>query len=130
MIPPPPLDATVSQSFPDLIDDLNAAIAKLRAGAPEPMRAFSALARESLKPGALDVKTKELIAVAIAIATRCDGCIGFHAKAAIKAGASREEVLETLSMAIYMGAGPSMIYAAEALRAFDELSPAPAGEAA
>ena len=58
----------------------------------------------------------------IAIATRCDGCIGFHAKAAIKAGASREELLETLSMAIYMGAGPSMIYAAEALRAFDELS--------
>ena len=100
MIPPPPLDATVSQSFPDLIDDLNAAIAKLRAGAPEPMRAFSALARESLKPGALDVKTKELIAVAIAIATRCDGCIGFHAKAAIKAGATREEILETLSMAI------------------------------
>ena len=118
------LDATVSQSFPDLIDDLNAAIAKLRAGAPEPMRAFSALARESLKPGALDVKTKELIAVAIAIATRCDGCIGFHAKAAIRAGASRAEMLETLSMAIYMGAGPSMIYASEALRAFDELSPA------
>ena len=121
---PPPLDATVSQSFPDLIDDLNAAIAKLRAGAPEPMRAFSALARESLKPGALDVKTKELIAMAIAIATRCDGCIGFHAKAAIRAGASRAEMLETLSMAIYMGAGPSMIYASEALRAFDELSPA------
>ena len=121
---PPPLDATVSQSFPDLIDDLNAAIAKLRAGAPEPMRAFSALARESLKPGALDVKTKELIALAIAIATRCDGCIGFHAKAAIRAGASRAEMLETLSMAIYMGAGPSMIYASEALRAFDELSPA------
>ena len=112
----------MSTSFPELIGDLNAAIAKLRAGAPEPMRAFSALARESLKPGALDVRTKELIAVGIAIATRCDGCVGFHAKAAIKAGATREEVVETLSMAIYMGAGPSMIYAAEALRAFDELS--------
>jgi AhpD family alkylhydroperoxidase len=87
------------------------------------MRGFSALAREALKPGALDVKTKELIAIGIAIATRCDGCIGFHAKAAIKAGATREEILETLSMAIYMGAGPSMIYAAEALRAFDELAP-------
>lgn len=59
----------------------------------------------------------------IAVAVRCDGCIGFHAKAAIGAGASRQEVLETLSMAIYMGAGPSMIYASEALRAFDELSP-------
>ncbi len=112
----------MSQSFPDLIDDLNAAIGKLREGAAEPMRGFSLLARESLKPGALDVKTKELIALGIGIAVRCDGCIGFHAKAAIKAGASREEILETLSMAIYMGAGPSMIYAAEALRAFDELS--------
>lgn len=113
----------MSQSFPDLIDDLNAAITALRAGAPEPMRAFSGLAREALKPGVLDTKTKELIATAISVAVRCDGCIGFHAKAAIKAGATREEILETLSMAIYMGAGPSMIYAAEALRAFDELSP-------
>ena len=115
----------MSQSYPELIDDLNAAIGKLRAGAPEPMRGFSMLAREALKPGALDVKTKELIAIGIAIAARCDGCVGFHVKAAIKAGASREEVLETLSMAIYMGAGPSMIYAAEALRAYDELSPTP-----
>lgn len=114
----------MSQSYPELIDDLNAAIARLRAGAPGTMKAFSGLAREALAPGQLDVKTKELIAIAIAIATRCDGCIGFHAKAAIRAGASREEVLETISMAIYMGAGPSMIYAAEALRAFDELAPA------
>ncbi|HQX93806.1 MAG TPA: carboxymuconolactone decarboxylase family protein, partial [Thermomonas sp.] len=83
----------MSQSFPDLIDDLNAAIGTLRAGAPEPMRAFSGLAREALKPGALDVRTKELIAIGIAVATRCDGCVGFHAKAAIKAGATREEVL-------------------------------------
>ena len=119
----------MSQSYPDLIDDLNAAIGTLRAGATEPMRGFSQLAREALKPGALDVKTKELIAVGIAIATRCDGCIGFHAKAAIQAGATRQEVLETLSMAIFMGAGPSMIYAAEALRAFDELSPATEAQA-
>lgn len=114
----------MSQSFPDLIDDLNAAIGTLRHGAAGPMSAFSGLARAALAPGALDVKTKELLAIAIAIATRCDGCVGFHVKAAIKAGATREEVLETCSMAIYMGAGPSMIYAAETLRAFDELSAA------
>lgn len=112
----------MSQSFPDLIDDLNAAIGNLRQGATGPMKAFSGLAREALAPGTLDVKTKELLAIAIAIATRCDGCVGFHVKAAIKAGATREEVLETCSMAIYMGAGPSMIYAAETLRAFDELN--------
>lgn len=119
----------MSQSFPDLIDDLNAAIGTLRAGAPGPMKAFSALAREALAPGQLDVKTKELIAIGIAIATRCDGCVGFHVKAAMRAGASREELLETVAMAIYMGAGPSMIYAAETLRAFDELTAAHAAPA-
>lgn len=113
----------MSEPYPDLIDGLNAAIDTLRKSAPGPMQAFSALAREALKPNALDLKTKELLAIAIAIATRCDGCVGFHVKAAIKAGATREEVLETCSLAIYMGAGPSMIYAAETLRAFDELEP-------
>jgi AhpD family alkylhydroperoxidase len=62
------------------------------------------------------------LAIASPIATRCDGCVGFHVKAALRAGATREEVVETVSLAIYMGAGPSMIYAAETLRAFDELS--------
>lgn len=114
----------MSQSYPEMIDELNAAIGTLRAGAPATMKAFSALAREASAPGALDAMTKELIAIAIAIATRCDGCIGFHVKAAIRAGATREQVLETVSMAIYMGAGPSMIYAAQTLRAFDELAPA------
>lgn len=113
----------MSQSYPEMVDDLNVAIAALRGGAPGTMKAFGSLAREALAPGQLDVKTKELIAIAIAIATRCDGCVGFHVKAAIRAGASREEVLETVSMAIYMGAGPSMIYAAETLRAFDEFAP-------
>lgn len=93
------------------------------------VRRFFALDTQTYQAGALDVKTKELIAIGIAIATRCDGCIGFHAKAAIKAGATREEILETLSMAIYMGAGPSMIYAAEALRAFDELAPSQEAQA-
>ena len=87
------------------------------------MKAFREMGGAAHSEGALDPKTKELLAIGIAIATRCDGCIGFHVKAAIRAGASREEVLETISMAIYMGAGPSMIYASEALRAFDELAP-------
>ncbi len=115
----------MSESFPDLINDLNTAIDTLRKGVPGTMQAFGGLARESMKPNVLDLKTKELLAIAIAIATRCDGCIGFHVKAAIKAGASREELLETCSLAIYMGAGPSMIYAAETLRAFDEFLSTP-----
>lgn len=115
----------MSESFPELIDELSAAIVTLRKSAPGPMQAFSGLAREAMKPNALDVKTKELLAIAIAIATRCEGCVGFHVKAAIHAGASRKEILETCTLAIYMGAGPSMIYAAETLRAFDELAPKP-----
>ena len=114
----------MSQSYPELIDDLNAAIGKLREGAPDPMRGFSALAREALKPGALDVKTKELIAIGIAIATRCDGCIGFHAKALVDLGATREEIAELMAMTVYMGGGPALMYAADALRAYDQFTEA------
>ena len=114
----------MSQSFPDLIDDLNAAITALRAGAPEPMRAFSGLAREALKPGALDTKTKELIATAISVAVRCDGCIGFHTKALVQMGSSEAELQEMLGVAVYMGGGPSLMYAANALAAFEEFSTA------
>jgi AhpD family alkylhydroperoxidase len=90
------------------------------------MDGFSALAKAALKPGSLDAKTKELIALGISVAIRCDDCIGFHTKAALEKGATREEVMETLGMSIYMGAGPSVMYAAHAVSAFDELSPQPA----
>ena len=59
----------------------------------------------------------------LAVAARCDGCIGFNAKALVNLKASREEFMETLGMAIYMGGGPSLMYAAaEALSAFEEFS--------
>jgi len=101
---------------------LSAPLKELRSGAPDAMKSFSALARAALAPNALDTKTKELIALAIAVATRCDACIAFHAESAVKFGASREEVMETMGMAIYMGAGPSVMYAAKALEAFDQFS--------
>ena len=110
--------------------DLSGDIRALRAGAPEVMKGFSALAQAALKADALDTKTKELIALAIAIATRCDGCIAFHAEAAMKQGATRAEVLETMGMAVYMGAGPSAMYAAQALEAFDQFSAKSAPRAA
>lgn len=93
---------------------------ELRGGTPEVMKNFSAIAQAALKPNALDTKTKELIALAISVAIRCDDCIGFHAKAAAQQGATREEVAETLGMAIYMGAGPSAMYASHAIEAFDQ----------
>lgn len=96
------------------------ALRDLRGGTPDVMKGFSALAQAALKANALDTKSKELIALAIAVATRCDACVAFHAEAAVKQGASRDEVLETMGMAIYMGAGPSVMYAAQALEAFDQ----------
>lgn len=102
--------------------DYSAATRELRAGAPEVMKNFSALAQAALKPGALDPKTKELVALGISVAIRCEPCIGFHAEAAVKHGASREELLEAIGTAIYMGTGPSVMYAAAALEAYDQFA--------
>lgn len=118
-----------THNWPDVAGDLVQALRPLRGGAPEAMSAFGALARAALEPKALSTKTKELIALAIAVATRCDGCIAFHAQAAVKEGASREELMETMGMAIYMGAGPSVMYAAQALEAFDQFTAKTAAKA-
>jgi AhpD family alkylhydroperoxidase len=96
------------------------------------MKAFAGIAQAALAPKALDVKTKELIALAIGVAVRCDDCIGFHVKAALEQGATREEIAETLGMAIYMGAGPAVMYASHAIDAVDQFKGAgkPASTAA
>ena len=108
--------------WPEWTKGLSANLRGLRAGAPEVMKAFGALAQAASAPKALDAKTKELLALGISVAMRCDDCVAFHVKAAIEHGASREEVLETLGMAIYMGAGPSVMYASHALDAFTQFS--------
>jgi AhpD family alkylhydroperoxidase len=100
-------------------DQTNERMAELRKAMPVPAKGFGELARAAIAPGALDSKTKELMALAIGITARCDGCLAFHAKAARKYGATREEVVETIAVALYMGGGPSMIYGAEALSVFD-----------
>jgi AhpD family alkylhydroperoxidase len=103
------------------VDQTNARMGNLRNAMPEPGKAFGMLAGAAITDGALNAKTKELIALAIGITARCDGCLAFHAKAAKRYGATREEVIDTISVALYMGGGPSMIYGAEALDAFDTL---------
>jgi AhpD family alkylhydroperoxidase len=100
--------------------ELGAELRNLRAGAPEVMKGFSALAQAALAPGALDTKTKELIAITVAVAVHCDDCIAFHVKAALEQGASRPEIIEALGTAIYMGAGPSVMYASHALGAVSQ----------
>jgi AhpD family alkylhydroperoxidase len=104
--------------------DYSVQLRELRGGAPEPMKAFSAIAQASLKAGALDTRTKELIALGISVAVRCDPCVAFHSEAAYRQGATREEVMETIATAIYMGAGPNVMYAAKALEAFDQFASA------
>lgn len=107
-----------------LTRDLSANLKEMRGGAPEVMKAFGGIAQAALKTGALDTKTKELIALAIGVSSRCDDCIAFHTKAAVEHGATKEEILETLGMAIYMGAGPAVMYAAHAVDAFRQFSEA------
>jgi AhpD family alkylhydroperoxidase len=85
------------------------------------MKAFSALAEAATRDGVLSRKTKELIALALGVAGHCDACLGFHLRTLIKLGASRAEVEEALGVAVYMGGGPSLMVAADALTAFEEL---------
>jgi AhpD family alkylhydroperoxidase len=106
--------------WPEMAHELNPLVAQLRQAQPDVMKGFSQMAQAALKAAALDVKTKELMALAISVAIRCDACIAFHAKAAVKAGASEAEINETMGLAIYMGAGPSVMYAAQALEAVDQ----------
>jgi AhpD family alkylhydroperoxidase len=94
----------------------------LRTGAPEVMKAFGSIAQAAGAPKALDGKTKELLAIGISVAVRCDDCIAFHVKAAVEHGATRDELMETLGMAIYMGAGPSVMYASHALEAYSQFA--------
>jgi AhpD family alkylhydroperoxidase len=114
-----------------LTEDIKALMRTMRGDAPNVMKAFSGLAQAASAPQAIDIKTKELIALAISVAIRCDDCIGFHVKAALDHGATRAEIVETLGMAIYMGAGPSVMYATHALEAYEQFAkPATATTAA
>ncbi|MBY6260371.1 carboxymuconolactone decarboxylase family protein [Azospirillum sp. 412522] len=115
------------KNWPLMTGELSGAIRELRGGAPDVMKAFSGMAQAALKANALDTKSKELIALAIAVAIRCDGCVAFHAEAAMKQGATRDEVMETMGMAVYMGAGPSVMYAAQAVEAYDQFTEKAAG---
>ena len=107
-------------SYPELTDGISKQIGQLRKGIPDTMKGFSAMAQGATADAALDEKTKELIAMGIAIALRCDGCIGFHTKSLVRLGTTRQEFEEMLGVAIYMGGGPSLMYAAQALDAWEQ----------
>jgi len=110
----------MTKSYPDITKRISSNMKVLRKDIADTMQGFSAMAQAATKDGVLDKKTKEFIAIAIGVATRCDGCLGFHTQALVRLGASRQEVVETLGMAVYMGGGPSLMYAAEAITAFEQ----------
>ncbi len=114
----------MTKNYPDIIKGISANSRKIRKAIPDTMAGFSQLAQSASKDGALSAKTKEMIAVAIAIATRCDGCIGYHVEALVKLGCTWEEFNEVLGMTVYLGGGPSLMYAADAVAAFEQFSAA------
>lgn len=112
----------MTKDYKQITSDISQYATELRKSSPETMNSFYAMAKAATADGALDKKTKEFIALAIGVTQRCDGCIGFHAKALKELGATREEVSDVLSMCVYMGGGPALMYAADALRAFDQFN--------
>jgi AhpD family alkylhydroperoxidase len=110
----------MDKNYPEITKRISNNIKVLRKDIADTMQGFNMLAASATKDGALPKKTKELIALAIGVSTRCDGCIGFHTESLVKLGVTREEIEETLGMAVYMGGGPSLMYAADALIAYEQ----------
>ena len=112
----------MTKDYKALTRDISEYAGELKKAVPDAMGGFYALSKAATADGALDKKTKEFIALAIGVTQRCDGCIGFHAKALKDLGATRDEIAEIMAMCVYMGGGPALMYAADALRAFDQFS--------
>jgi AhpD family alkylhydroperoxidase len=112
----------MAKDFKQITRDISAYTAEMRKLTPDAVNGFYALAKGATADGALSKKTKELLALAIGITQRCDGCIGFHVKALKDLGATREEIAEVAALSTYMGGGPAMMYAADALRAWDQFN--------
>ena len=106
----------------DFIGETEKNIGALSKEIPETARGFGVMGRAAKTDGALDEKTKEFIALGIAISTRCDSCIGFHVRSLVRLGVTRDELCEALAMITYMGGGPSYSFSAKALKAFEQFS--------
>ena len=110
------------KNYPEIVKHLSGVMRDLGKGIPGTMQGFVKCADSAKAQGALDPKTKELMATAISISLRCDGCIGFHVRGAVRNGATRDEMMETIAVAIMMNGGPATVYGAYALEAFDQFA--------
>ena len=95
---------------------------------PEVIRGYRGLSDAGSKTDLLGAKTRELIALAVGVTRECDGCIITHTDAAIKAGATREEIVEALSVAIAVNAGAALVFSSRVIDAFDEKTAAASEE--
>jgi AhpD family alkylhydroperoxidase len=109
-------------SYPDLTHEISSTLATLREDQSRVMHAFGELSRAAMTEGVLSAKTKELVALALGVASHCDACIAFHVKALVGLGVTRAEIEETLAIAVYMGGGPSLMYSAIALDAYRQFA--------
>ena len=104
------------------LDKTKKAFLNLNQQIPDTFKGFAIMGNEAKKNGLIDEKTKEFVALGIAISTRCESCIGLHIESLIRLGMTREELVEVLAMCSYMGGGPSITFSTKALEAFDQLS--------
>jgi AhpD family alkylhydroperoxidase len=109
--------------YVEMHKSLEERLAQLGKEIPGPMTVFARLHKKSVEEGALSSKVKEMMALAISIVVGCEGCIAYHVHDAVAAGATRQELLETIGMGILMGEGPGSIYAAHALEAVEQFLP-------
>lgn len=107
-------------SYPNMVHKFETYAGKLSASQPALMETFWKLHKNVVGDGALDTKMKELMALAISVAARCDGCIAHHVRDALKAGATEEEITDTLGVAVLMGGGTSVVYATHAMEALEQ----------
>jgi AhpD family alkylhydroperoxidase len=111
-------------NWSDYMPAVKNAFGKLAKAHPKMITAYQALGSAAANGGPLDARTRELIAVAVAVTLRCDGCIGSHAEAARNAGATEEELAQALAVAVQVNAGASYVYSMRALEAFEQTAPA------
>ncbi len=114
---------SMTTDFVELHRHLEERLMQLGQEIPGPMSGFARLHKKSVERGVLDSKIKELMALAISIVIHCEGCIAYHVHDAVAAGATRQELLETIGVALMMGGGPGSIYAAYTLDAIDQFLP-------
>jgi len=110
----------MTTNYPELRQHLEDRLTQFGREMPGPMTGFARLHKKAVENGALSAKVKELMALAVSIAVGCEGCIAYHTHDALKAGATRAELLETIGVGLLMGGGPGSIYAAHALDAVEQ----------